>query len=174
MGERSSTQTSGGMKSFDSSGQSPPPTKLIASTEFDGSQQFSPDGKRIVFASSRSGSVEIWVCDSDGSNPWQLTFVGGRGAGTPRWSPDSRQVAFDAGPEGNGDIFVVSVEGGRPRRLTTDASNDVVPSWSRDGKWVYFASDRTGAWQTWKMPAEGGQAVQVTKHGGFTAFESMD
>ena len=40
--------------------------------------------------------------------------------------------------------------------------------------WIYFKSDRTGAWQTWKMPPEGGRAVQVTKHGGYAAFESMD
>jgi dipeptidyl aminopeptidase/acylaminoacyl peptidase len=89
-------------------------------------------------------------------------------------SPDGQQIAFDAGPEGNVAIFVVSAEGGRPRRLTTGASNDVTPSWSRDGKWVYFASDRTGTWQVWKTPAEGGEAVQVTKQGGFAAFESPD
>ena len=155
-------------------GRSTPPTKLIASTAGDLEQQFSLDGKRIVFTSARSGSSEIWVCDSDGSNPRQLTSVGGRGAGTPRWSPDGQQIAFDASPEGHDDIYAVSAEGGRSRRLTIEPSNNVTPSWSRDGKWIYFASDRTGASQTWKMPAEGGQAVQVTKQGGFAAFESLD
>jgi Tol biopolymer transport system component len=155
-------------------GRSTPPTKLIASTQFDGGQQFSPDGSRIVFSSTRSGSYEIWVCDSDGSNPRQLTFFGGPDTGTPRWSPDGRQIVFDSTPQGHGDIFVVSAEGGRPHRLTMESSNDCVPSWSRDGRWIYFASDRTGAWQVWKMPAEGGRAVQVTKQGGFAAFESLD
>jgi Tol biopolymer transport system component len=138
------------------------------------SPQYSPDGRRIVFASDRSGSTEIWVCESDGSNPLQLTSFGGPLAGTPRWSPDGRQIAFDARPGGRAAIYVVSVQGGRPRRLTTGASNDVTPSWSRDGKWIYFASDRTGSWQAWRMPAEGGQAVQVTKKGGLAAFESPD
>jgi len=147
---------------------------LIASTQFDGGQQFSPDGRRIVFTSTRSGSYEIWVCDSDGSNPRQLTFFGGPDTGTPRWSLDGRQIVFDSTPQGHSDIFVVSAEGGRPRRLTTESSNDCVPSWSRDGRWIYFASDRTGAWQVWKMPAEGARAVQVTKQGGFAAFESLD
>jgi len=155
-------------------GRSTPPTKLIASTQFDGGQQFSPDGRRIVFGSNRSGSFEIWVCDSDGSNARQLTFFAGPDTGTPRWSPDGRQIVFDSTPQGHGDIFVVSAEGGRPRRLTTESSLDCVPSWSRDGRWIYFASDRTGAWQVWKMPAEGGRAVQVTKQGGFAAFESFD
>jgi Tol biopolymer transport system component/serine/threonine protein kinase len=150
------------------------PARLIASTRGNQGPQFSPDGKRIVFASDRSGSNEIWVCDSDGSNPRQLTSFGTAQAGTPRWSPDSRQIAFDFDMEGHGAIYAVSAEGGRPHRLTMGTSNNYVPSWSRDGKWICFASDRTGAWQTWKMPAEGGQAVQVTKKGGFAAFESPD
>jgi len=49
-----------------------------------------------------------------------------------------------------------------------------VPSWSRDGRWIYFASNRTGAWQIWKMSSTGGPAEQVTRHGGFAAFESPD
>jgi Tol biopolymer transport system component len=154
--------------------RSAPPTKLIASTYSSLSPQFSPDGKRIVFTSDRSGGWEIWVCDSDGSNPQQLTFFEGPAVCQPHWSPDGRQIAFDSSAEGRGAVYVVSVEGGRPRRLTAGASDDGVPTWSRDGKWIYFASDRTGAVQTWKMPAEGGQAVQVTKKGGYVAFESPD
>jgi Tol biopolymer transport system component len=153
------------------------PTKLIASTGINDSQQFSPDGKRIGFASTRSGTWQVWVCDSDGSNPLQLTSFGGRETGTPSWSPDGRQIAFGSYiTEGHGEVYAVNAEGGRPRRLTTatGTSNNAVPSWSRDGKWIYFASDRTGAWQTWKMPAEAGQAVQVTKKGGMAAFESPD
>jgi Tol biopolymer transport system component len=150
------------------------PTRLIASTGGNQGPQFSPDGKRIAFASGRSGSPEIWVCDTDGSNPRQLTFFSTAQAGTPRWSPDGRQIAFDFDMEGHGAIFAVSVEGARPHRLTTGTSNNYVPSWSRDGKWIYFGSDRTGTWQVWKTPAEGGQAAQVTKKGGFAAFESPD
>jgi len=155
-------------------GRAKPPTKLIASTEGQLCQQFSPDGKRIVFSSGRSGSWEIWVGDSDGSNARQLTFFGGPPPGAPRWSPDGRQVVFDCGAGGSQDIYVVSVEGGPPRRLTSEQSQDVTPSWSRDGRWIYFASNRTGNSQVWKLPAEGGTAVQVTKGGGFAPFESYD
>ena len=151
-----------------------PPTKVIASTRYEGGQQFSPDGSRIVFHSDRSGINEVWVCDASGGHPIQLTSLGKSNTGTPRWSPDGRRIAFDARQRQDGDIYVIDADGGAPRRVTTEPSDDVVPSWSGDGRWIYFASKRTGRWEVWKVPVEGERAVQVTKHGGFAAFESRD
>jgi Tol biopolymer transport system component len=68
----------------------------------------------------------------------------------------------------------MSADGGPPRRLTTGPSNNVRPSWSHDGQWIYFGSNRSGASQIWKEPAAGGAAVQVTRSGGEEAFESTD
>jgi Tol biopolymer transport system component len=150
------------------------PTKFISSTRVDLLPEYSPDGQSIVFSSTRSGSSEIWTCDSDGSHPIRLTSFGGPAGGAPRWSPDGQQIAFDSRPEGHTDIYVVNAEGGGLRRLTTQSSDDWVPSWSRDGQWIYFTSNRGGDCQIWKMPAEGGQAVQVTRQGGFFALESPD
>jgi Tol biopolymer transport system component/DNA-binding winged helix-turn-helix (wHTH) protein len=152
----------------------PAPQRLIASTRFDMDAQFSPDGGKIAFASDRSGSWEIWVCQSDGQHPVQLTSFNRSLSGSPRWSPDGRQIAFDSRAEGNAEIFVISAEGGKPRRLTTEPSPDVVPSWSRDGQWIYFSSSRSGSPQVWKQPASGGQAVQVTSRGGLDPVESPD
>ena len=150
------------------------PTKLIAATLEDHSPQYSPDGKRIVFTSARSGNWELWLSDSEGNQPVQVTNFRGPITGTPRWSPDGKWIAFDSRPEGNADIFVVNPESRQPRRFTTDKSTDVLPSWSRDGRWVYFSSDRSGSFQIWRMPAAGGAAAQVTKQGGFEGFESAD
>jgi Tol biopolymer transport system component/DNA-binding winged helix-turn-helix (wHTH) protein len=151
---------------------------LISSTRQDVSPQFSPDGRKIVFASSRTGSWEIWVCDSDGQSAAPLTSFNHLITGSPRWAPDGRQIVFDARAEGSADIYVVNVEGGNPRRLTTEPSEDIVPSWSRDGQWIYFCSNRSGSHQVWKTPAKepsgSGQAVQVTKQGGFDNAESPD
>ena len=145
-------------------------TKLIGSTRVDACPQFSPDGTRIVFCSDRTGSDEIWVSDTAGSNLVQLTSRGGPMFGTPRWSPDGHRIAFD----GDWGIHVINVDGGRSRRVASDTPDGVVPSWSRDGRWIYFASTRTGRSEVWKVPAAGGQAVQITKRGGFAAFESQD
>lgn len=156
------------------SGDRPAPLKLIDSSRADITGYFSPDGNRIVFASDRSGSLQIWTCNSDGSNQLQLTSLAGADLGSPSWSPDGKTVAFDARLEGHGDIFVISAEGGSPRRLTTEPFENNVPTWSRAGKGIYFSSNRTGDWQIWKAPATGGGAIQVTNNGGFSAQESFD
>jgi Tol biopolymer transport system component len=150
------------------------PSEFISSTRMDNYARVSPDGKKIVFSSWRSGDWEIWLCDSDGEDLVQLTSYGGPMAGCPSWSPDGKTVAFNCRIEGAGDIFMIDVEGAHPRQITRDTSDDVVPSWSRDGLWIYFASNRSGSYQIWKIPAHGGNAVQVTEKGGAVAFESSD
>jgi Tol biopolymer transport system component len=150
-----------------------PPQRFISSTAIESGPQFSPDGSRIVFESTRSGAYEVWMCQSDGSGLVQLTHFNSV-TGTPRWSPDGRQIAFDSRAPGNAEIFVMDSQGGSPRRLTNEQSTDAVPSWSRDARWIYFASNRAGDWEVWKMPSAGGPAVQVTRHGGYASFESPD
>src|SRR2546429_5895686 len=122
-----------------SRGKLPSLTQLISSSQGDCSPEFSPDGKKVAFVSERSGISQIWICDSDGRNPLQLTSFGGpHGAGSPSWSPDGRLIAFDCGATGLQDIFMISAEGGSPRRLTDGNANNVVPTWSRDGQWIYY------------------------------------
>jgi Tol biopolymer transport system component len=150
------------------------PLKLISSTREDVSPQYSPDTEHIAFASDRTGSMEIYVSESDGSNPVQLTSFGGADTGTPRWSPDGQWIAFDSRAKGQPDIYVISAQGGEPHRLTSGSSASYVPSWSRDGRWVFFTSTRSGSEQIWKVPAQGGEAVQVSQHGGWNAQESLD
>jgi Tol biopolymer transport system component/DNA-binding winged helix-turn-helix (wHTH) protein len=148
--------------------------RLIASTLYEGAPQYAPDGKRIVFVSTRSGSQELWVSDSEGARAMQLTDFRGPQVGMPRWSPDGRQIVFDCRLDGNADIFVIESEGGKPRRLTSEPSVEILPSWSRDGRWVYFCSTRSGQTQIWKLPVAGGAATQVTQQGGHEALESLD
>ena len=133
--------------------------------------QISPDNKKIAYMSDRSGTMEIWVADRDGSHARQLTVIGD--VGTPRWSPDSQSIAFDAGRRTGSAIYTITLDGAPPRLLTPDNHN-VCPSWSRDSKWIYFASSRTGTFQVWKVPSAGGTPTQVTQHGGHAAIASPD
>jgi Tol biopolymer transport system component len=120
--------------------------KLIVSSGDDHAPDYSPDGRRIVFVSSRTGVENIWVCDSDGSNPVQLTDFDSL-AGSPRWSPDGLRIAFDSSEAGDYNIHIIDADGGIPRRLTQDPSDENMPSWSRDGEWIYFLSNRSGSGQ---------------------------
>jgi Tol biopolymer transport system component len=158
-----------------SPGQNPSiPVRLIASTREERDPAYSPDGKRIAFMSDRSGACEIWVCASDGSNPVQLTALGGPIVFGPKWSPDGQNIAFAALRERNADLYVVSANGGPPRRITTHPARDGWPYWSRDGQSLYFRSNRTSTGDIWKMPAKGGEAVRITRDGGDAPQESPD
>jgi Tol biopolymer transport system component/DNA-binding winged helix-turn-helix (wHTH) protein len=147
---------------------------LIGSTYESRNPHYSADGRRIAFQSNRSGTEQIWTCDADGSSCVQVTSLDGPACGTPRWSPDGSSLALDARTGGPPDIYVVSADGSKVRRLTDDPASDVVPSWSHDGLWVYFSSDRSGRYEVWKVAKDGGKPIQMTRNGGFSAFESAD
>lgn len=113
------------------------------------------------FMSNRSGSWQIWVSSADGSNPMEVSST--ESAGTPRWSPDGRSIAFDGPLLGRTHIYVVGVDS---REVPRPLVEELVPSFSRDGKWVYFASDRSGGWQVWRVPVAGGSAQQLSAKAG--------
>jgi dipeptidyl aminopeptidase/acylaminoacyl peptidase len=150
------------------------PSVLISSTHLDVLGDLSPDGSRVAFVSSRGGGAALWVANLDGSDARELLSSRDRRLGAPRWSPDGTMLAFHWNVVGSYDIYVIAAEGGEPRRLTSESTNEHVPSFSRDGRWIYFASLRTGRYEVWKVPVSGGDQVQVTTNGGFVAFETVD
>ena len=122
--------------------KSGPPSRLIASTQTRHAPQYSPDGEEIAYVSWDSGNPEIWICDSDGSNPLQLTHLGGPEPGSPHWPPNGQQIVFSMTAGKQTAIHLIPAQGGQPEQLTNTPFNEGSPSFSRDSKWIYFASDR--------------------------------
>jgi TolB protein len=123
--------------------------QLTTNLDYDGSEVFSPDGKRIVYRSFASGKGNLWVMDTDGNNKKQILPDGSNGCG-PNFSPDGKYLAFSNG----NDIFVITnieevlnKEDIQPNlvQLTTGLDdNDHWPYFSPDGKWLAYGSTKNG------------------------------
>ena len=147
----------------------------LLSSQFDEhAPDWSPDGKRLAFVSTRSGAEEIWIGDADGSNAVRATSFGGPQTSNPRWSPDGRTILFNSRREGSFDLYLLWPDTGELRRLTDQPTEEFEPRWSRDGRWIYFGSNRTGRTEVWRIPAGGGAGFRITQQGGLTATESPD
>jgi Tol biopolymer transport system component len=97
-------------------------------------------------------------------------------AGAARWSPNGRYIAFEFRPNDRSEYFLWKCRTVGPGcfRLYLVRITEA-PSWSRDGRWIYFYWDKGGGpLQLWKVPVQAGPPVQVTKKGGVFALESED
>jgi len=96
---------------------------------------------KIVFASNREGSMQIYVMNGDGSGVARLTNSGANDD-FPRWSPNGAKILFQSDRDnafsGNYDIYVMSADGSGVARLTSDANDDSTASWSLDGTKIVF------------------------------------
>ena len=135
---------------------------------------YSPDEQKIAFNSDRSGNCEIYTCNRDGSDLFQITYSKIL-SGVPRWSPTGEYLVFDSRPNGNSDIMMIDAHrAAPPDNLTDHPADDRIASWSRDGQYIYFGSKRSEKYQIYRMPADDGEPVQITQNGGMFGFESFD
>ena len=141
----------------------------------------SPDGKTVVFASQRASgdSSQLHLMDIAGSNVRRLTFSAGRAERVlddyGEWSPDGRRIVFQRTiiPEGQKpyvDIWLIDPETGEETPLTeTQDAWDSTPSFAADGNAVLFESNRSGTFELYRLPLDGGEAVALTDSEGIEA-----
>ena len=154
--------------------QSGTPQRFLASTGQNHSPSFSSDGRTIAFVSDRSGYPEIWLCDSDGQHLRQLTHFGGPWLGTLRWSPDSTSIVFDARPKGHSAIYVVKLNEGNPKLVENQPFEVRRPSFSRDGRYIYFDTTRGGSPEIWRRDLRTNQDQVIAPAGFMFGIESPD
>lgn len=128
---------------------------------------YSPDGKSIANVSEQNGTEEIWIASADGRV--QVTRMEEARMRQPQWSPDGRTLLFEARGARGVEIYETpAASAGQAVRVVSDASD---PSWSRDGKSIYYAADGG----IWKADADGKNARQLTnRRGGGSPRESVD
>ena len=91
-----------------------------------------------------------------------------RRVNSPVPSPDGRWIACvvtdvdKAANRGNSDLWLIPAGGGAPHPLASSPKHDRHPSWSPDGKWIAFESNRDGDFQVWVIPVDGGEARKIT------------
>ncbi len=130
-----------------------------------GISDISPDGRRLLVNSERSGNWDISVLPAEGGDMTQLTTNPTEDV-SARWSPDGQEIVFQSGRSGNLDLWVMPAEGGPARPLTSDPKRDYEPTWSPDGTEIAFGSERSGNPDIWVVSADGGEPRQVTVHPG--------
>lgn len=139
----------------------------------DADPTWSPDGQRLLFRSSRSGHWELYVGDSEGNAPKLLTFHPGNdalskheygGEGPAHFSHDGRRIVWMRKFPDNGyDVWVMDADGSDAENLTeSHTGNDGYPSFSPDGKYIAFDSERDGANEIYVMDADGGNVRRIT------------
>lgn len=107
----------------------------------------------------------MWISDFDGHNLQQVTHFDSL-TGTPRWSPDSRYLALDSRADGKANIYIYDTTGGALRKLTTSMQHNSLPSWSVDGRFLFYASgEDIDISSIWRLPAEGGRATKIVDNG---------
>jgi Tol biopolymer transport system component len=148
-----------------------------ASSLVDIEPQYAPDGRRVVFSSTRTGTAEeIWIAAADGTAARQLTHGPNSHQRSAIWSPDSTRVAFDSqSGDGRWHVWVIDAEGGPARQITTGPEGEDVAGWSPDGTEIYFMTQRAGGTILWRTPATGmGQRQIVDREAGYIAGISID
>ena len=116
----------------------------------DGSSTFFPDGKRIVFVSSRNEVNQLYTVDIDGQNETHFN-PSGHDCYNPTVSPDGQTIAYVSERDDDWEIYLIDADGKNERRVTNGIGRSIQPAFSPDGRHLVFVSDRSDTFHIYLM-----------------------
>lgn len=142
---------------------------IMESTDPIMSPAWSPDSRRLAYVSFEGNKSSVFVQTLRTGNRSQVSNKAGIN-GAPSFSPDGRKLVVTLGGiDGNLDIYVLDINSRQTRRLTTHRAIDTEGSWSPDGRYIYFTSDRSGGPQIYRVSTNGGSVERITYEGSYNA-----
>jgi TolB protein len=143
--------------------------KIMESADPIMSPAWSPDSRRIAYVSFEGNRSSIFVQTLRTGNRIRVSSRAGVN-GAPAFSPDGRKLVLTlSDADGNLDIYTLDIATRQAQRITTHRAIDTEGSWSPDGRYIYFTSDRSGGPQVYRVSANGGSAERVTFEGSYNA-----
>jgi dipeptidyl aminopeptidase/acylaminoacyl peptidase len=133
---------------------------LTGGPSIDRQPAFSPDGRRIVFTSDRSGSLDLWSLEVATGAVRRLTFDAADDW-DPHWSPDGKHLLWSSNRSGHFEVWIADVDGAGARQVTSDGVDAQNPTMSADGAWIVYGSANTAASGIWKIRPDGSDAQHL-------------
>ena len=147
--------------------------KIMESNDPIMSPAWSPDSRRLAYVSFEGNRSSVFIQTLRTGNRIQVSSKPGIN-GAPAFSPDGRKLVLTlGGVDGNLDIHVLDINSRQTKRITTHRAIDTEGSWSPDGRYIYFTSDRSGGPQIYRVSANGGTPERITFEGSYNARPRM-
>jgi serine/threonine-protein kinase len=143
---------------------------------------WAPDGKRIVFASSRMGILNLYWQNADGTGEVQRLTESSNVQIPGSFHPGGKYIAFQEQPRGDYDLMILPIEGdeksgwkpGKPSAFLSTPANEQEPMFSPDGRWIAYTSNESGRNEVFVRPFPGpGGKWQISTGGGGEATWSQ-
>lgn len=138
-------------------------TRLTNGPSPDLSPSYSPDAKKIVFASGRMGVLNICIMNADGTQVLVLTNTDAVND-APSFSPDGKKIAFFSQRDGHPQIYIMNADGSAQTNISNSASSDLNPQYSPNSNEIVFSSSRTGRSQLYIMKDDGSNVRRITNN----------
>jgi Tol biopolymer transport system component len=140
------------------------------------SPTYSPDGKSIAFIVNKDGTLNLAVSDANGKNVKKITrYENGEQVYNPKFSPDGKQLLFDYSYDEYRKMARVDIATGEVEFLLDQDNIDYRnPVFSKDGRKVYYSSNKTGIFNIYSLDLESNNIKQITNVLGGAFMPSID